>query len=221
MVLGFGLVPGASGGTILILASAQGWMSASAGNGFTADNDYVAGNCGAGDCYTGEFRNFFEFAIPNLDGPVLSAILMVDTRYEALRQSPSITYQVTSLDSSFGFSDLGTGTLYGSRTYNSFDQYRTDGIVLDAAAVDEIRQSQGGSFALGGRVTSFTAFGAGLPDQLIFGRSGGAQELLIVTGSAAPMLLSAAADPEPASAALLGSGALLLVLACFRRRRDR
>jgi hypothetical protein len=203
------------------MASAQGWMSASGGNGFYAANNYLAGNCGARDCYTGEFRNFFEFSIPALDGQLLSATLVLDTRYEALRQSPSITYQVTSLDQSFGFSDLGTGTPYGSRTYTASDQNRVDGIALDAAALDAIRYAQGGIFALGGRVTSSAAFGAGLPDQLIFGQTSAAQELVIVTGYSlmSPMLLTATATPEPLPTVLTAGGILLIVVRRFLGQR--
>jgi hypothetical protein len=207
---GLAIAPGATAATILLTATSQGWMTATANNGAYAANDYLAGNCGAGDCYTGEFRNFFEFGIPMLNGPVLSATLLLDTRYEAMSQSPSITYQVTAAPGGFGFSDLGAGTLYGSRTYTSADQYQVEGIDLDAAALAAIRQAAGGTFVLGGRVTSSVAFGADIPDQLIFGRTDAPQQLRIVTGYA-PMLLSQSAVPEAAPALLLAGGVLVMV----------
>jgi hypothetical protein len=220
--LGFGFVPCARAGSILLTATAQGWMTATANNGAYAANYYLAGNCGAGDCYTGEFRNFFQFGIPKLDGPVLAATLLLDTRYEAMNQFPSITYQVSSLVPGFGFSDLGTGTLYGSRTYTSADQYRVEGIALDSAALSAIRQAAGGSLTLGGRVTSSVAFGAAQRDQLIFGRADAPQQLEIVTGYA-PMLLSSSLTPvpEPTSALLLLAGLLLIILRRTKQSRDR
>jgi hypothetical protein len=217
--LGLALAPCAAASTVLLTATAQGWVTATRNNGAFADNSYLAGNCGAGDCYTGEFRNFFQFGIPKLDGLVLSATLLLDTRYEALRQSPSIAYQVTSAGPDLGFSDLGVGTLYGSRTYTAADQYQVEGIALDAAALAAIQEAAGGTFVLGGRVTSAALFSSTQPDQLVFGRSDAPQQLQIVTASAPMMLLSsqsAAPAPEPASAVLLGAGGLLVTL---RRRR--
>jgi hypothetical protein len=211
LALGSACAPAATAATILLTATGQGWMTATAGNGALPSNNYIAGNCGAGDCYTGEFRNFFEFGIPQLSGPVLSATLLLDTRYEAMSQSPSITYQVTSVPTDFLFSDLGGGTLYGSRTYTAGDQYQVTRIDLDAAALAGIRQAAGGTFILGGRVTSSVAFGPATPDQLIFGRSDAPQQLRIVTGYA-PAFFSPTAVPEPAPAALLAAGVLLVVL---------
>jgi hypothetical protein len=215
MAFGLVLARGAMGATILLTATGQGWMTATADNGVYADNYYVAGNCGAGDCYTGEFRNFFEFGIPKLSGPVLSATLLLDTRYEAMNQPPSITYQVTSVDTGFGFADLGVGTVYGARTYTAADQNQVEGIALDAAALAAIQQAAGSTFVLGGRVTSTVAFGAADPDQLIFGRTDAPQQLRIVTGNA-PMLLSEPSVPEPAPVVLLVAGLALIAVGRYR-----
>jgi hypothetical protein len=217
MILGLACVTCASGGTILLTATAEGWVTATANNGSYAANDYVTGNCGAGDCYTGEFRNFFEFGIPALNGPVLSATLLLDTGYPVLQQSGSIVYQVTSVAPAFGFDDLGAGTVYGSRTYTAANRNQVDGIVLDTAALADIQQAAGGTFTLGGRVTSSAAFGAAQPDQLIFGRTDSPQQLEIVVGSSRMLLDSAQTIPEPGPAALLGAGLLLVVVRRLRR----
>jgi hypothetical protein len=221
VALGLGIAPCAGAGTILLTATAQGWMTATFNNGAYAANSYVAGNCGAGDCYTGEFRNYFEFAIPKLDGLIVSATLLLDTSYEAMKQSPSITYEVTSVPGTFGFSDLGAGTVYGSRGYTAVDQYRVEGIALDAAALADLQKAAGGTFTVGGRVTSPVAFGSAQPDELIFGRTAAPQRLEIVTGFA-PMLLGAAAPvsavPEPTPALLMLGGVLLIILARFKPR---
>ncbi len=212
VVLGFLLVPCAHAGTILLTATAQGWMTATMNDGAYAANNYMAGNCGAGDCYTGEFRNFFQFAIPALNAPIVSATLLLGTSYEALQQSTSITYQVTSVGPDFGFSDLGTGTVYGSRTYTSADGYLVEGITLDANALQDLLQAAGGTFTVGGRVNSSVSFGASQPDELIFGRTTSPQQLRIVTGSSLTMLSQPAPAPEPAPALLLIAGGVLLLL---------
>ncbi len=221
-VVALALSPSAGAGTVFTTAIGEGWMTATSSNGDLAANNYVAGNCGAGDCYTGEFRNFFQFQIPALSGPVLSATLLLDASYASLQQSQSITYQVTSVPGEFSFADLGAGTLYGSRTYTASDQYRTEGIALDASALAAIQAAAGGTFAVGGRVTS-AGFDAALPDQLLFGRTGGPQELEIVTGTTAlfrtQSLNDIASVPEPEPVILLAAGGLLLVVGSVRRRR--
>lgn len=212
LALGFLIAPCAHAGTILLTATAQGWMTATMNDGAYAANNYLAGNCGAGDCYTGEFRNFFQFEIPALNGPILSATLLLGTSYEALQQSASVSYQVTSVGPDFGFSDLGTGTVYGSRTYTSSDQYQVEGIALDADALADLLQAAGGTFTLGGRVTSSVGFGAAQPDELIFGRTNAPQQLRIVTGYSPMLLTETASVPEPAAAELLIAGGVLLLL---------
>jgi len=63
--------------TVTLVATSQGFIDQ---NGNAAGgNNYLAGNCGTGDCGVGEFRNFFAFAIPLLSGPVVSASLVLDT----------------------------------------------------------------------------------------------------------------------------------------------
>lgn len=217
----FATAPPAAAGTILLSATAQGWMTATANNGFLPGNNYVAGNCGSGDCYTGEFRNFFRFDLPVLDSPVLAATLLLDTSSEALLQGSSLTYQVTSAPGNFTFADLGTGTRYGSRVYTAADQYQATGILLDVAALADLQAASGGAFLVGGRVSSPTAFGSAQPDQLIFGHTGAPQQLEIVTGTVprlSRMLLGdSAAVPEPRPAVLLLAGVVLIALGRVRR----
>ena len=219
MTLGFLFSPGARAGTIFLTTTAEGWMTATGNNGAYAANNFVAGNCGAWDCYTGEFRNFFQFAIPALDGPVLSATLLLDTAFVALKQSSPITYQVTSVGPDFGFSDLGTGTVYGSRTYTSSDRNRVEGITLDAAALADLLQAAGGgTFTLGGRVTSSVVFGPTRRDELLFGYTDTPQELEIVTGHSTTVQAQTSPVPEPAPAALSAVGVLLIALSRVKAR---
>ena len=76
------------GGTITLTDDARGWVTpnppppvnggttgdAPPNNGTAADNNYSAGGSQGG----GIFRNWFEFAIPSLDGPLLAATISLD-----------------------------------------------------------------------------------------------------------------------------------------------
>jgi hypothetical protein len=119
--------------TFVLSAVAQGWiLQSGTGNGTSATNNYFAGNCSQQSCITpGEVRNFFEFNIPVLNGPIVSASLVLFTGTNdgtrtlgvgiTLSQDPTgLVYQVTSW-SSLTFANLGTGTVYGSRTYTVAD----------------------------------------------------------------------------------------------------
>jgi hypothetical protein len=206
VLMGAGL---ASATTITLSATGQGWINngSHGSNGNTSTNNYIMGNCGVGDCAAGEFRNFFQFSIPSLSGTIISADLVLYTYVTVLDQSPSLTYQVTSLPADFGFNDLGTGTVYGTRIYTGADANLFESIALNADALHDIAAAAGGTFGLGGRVTSETTFDASAPDQEVFGGSRGSQELVINVSSV----------PEPASLLLFCSG--VLGLAVWRRRR--
>jgi hypothetical protein len=222
--------PAGTASTILVTALGQGWMTSSSSNGDSPSNNFIAGNCGAGDCYAGEFRNFFQFAVPTLDGPVISAALVLDTGYVALGQAPDAVYQVTSVPDLFGFNDLGTGTVYGSQAYTGSNQNMGESIALNSAALAAIQAAAGAVFQVGGRISSAADFGSGQPDELVFGRTDAAQELEIVTASgstpaplAGPEMLldSLSTDPsapEPATGVLVG---VVLVAGGLTLRRIR
>ena len=173
-----------SADTISLSATGQGWRTLGP---FTPQpnndpsNNYVVGNCGYdpppgnSGCNSGEFRNFFQFSIPSFSGTLVSADLVLYPLDIELLQSPSLTYQVTSLPGSFVFGDLGTGTFYGSRTYTSADALGPAlAISLDADALNAIMAAAGGAFGVGGRVTSATLFGNTELNQVAFSHSGGA-----------------------------------------------
>lgn len=197
--------------TISVHASTQGWVNQNGFNDPTNSNTLV-GNCGAGDCNTGEFRNFFNFNIPVITDNVASVTLQFFGGLESFSQSGTITYTVTSTPA-FDFSDLGNGTVYGSFTESSpnpgFRAGLPFSISLNQAAISAIGTG-GGVFEISGRVTSPVNFGAAQPDQFIL--AGQAQPSLIIETSAG------AAVPEPASWALM-IGGFGLAGAALRRRR--
>jgi hypothetical protein len=198
-------------GTVALKTTGQGWINNGGDNGNSPTNNYLAGNCGSRDCGAGEFRDFFQFDIPILSAPVISAELLLDTGHTRLAQSPSLNYQLTSLPGAFGFDDLGTGTVYATRTYTSLDASQVESIELNAAALGDIVAAAGGTFGVGGRVISATTFGPTVPSQDIFGLTGGAQILVINLRDV----------PEPGSLLLLGSALGGLAVCRWRACRPR
>jgi len=197
----------ASAATLFLTDSARGNITAGAvTNGTAATNNYLVGFC-ALTCAPGnqniEFRNWFQFSIPTLGAPVMAVHLIIDTG-NVNTPDAFETYQLTSIPSSFVYSDLGTGTVYGSRSYTNGDAGSTGvDIQLNAAAVAAI--VSGATFGIGGRITTLT----GTPGtaELVFG----------FTGSLSNVQLEIITTPEPDAYGLVGTG--LAVLWFLRRRR--
>ncbi len=187
-------------------ATGRGWInSRGRDNGTSMYNNYIAGGC----CPGHEFRNFFFFQ-PTFTGTVTAARLLLDAAvYES--PDPTETYQVTSLGASFGFSDLGTGTLYGSLVLGPGDPFRTVGIPLNTAAIAAIVSGQ--TFRVGGRLTTYS--GQTSQDEAVFWGSGFREQTRL------ELTLSDTAIPEPSSFALAGLGLLGLGLWSRRRMRAR
>jgi len=202
VVLGMMCAP-AHAGSFLINATERGWIqTGGSGNGTSSINNYLDG--WRGDLNT-ESRDFFIFAVPALDGPVISATLILDT---ATFGSPdaSETYQVTSLPGGFTFADLGTGTLFGSRAYTSADSGNSASISLNAAGIAAIASNT--NFGVGGRITTLSDTNGVNEWLFAFSTSTNLTQLQINTSSTVP---------EPATVGLMLAG--LAGIVAMRHRR--
>jgi hypothetical protein len=190
-----------------------------------AAENYFVGSEPEGRPFGGEFRNYFSFQLPDFTGDATSATILIPTGQTTLFQSPTIDYTLTSLSVPLSltqgvanptvFNALGTGTVFGSETYTDSTS-GTVAITLDAAALAAIDSSRGGTITLGGRVTSPIAFGPNVPDQSLFGSTGGIgpQVHLVFTNSAPTQ----APEIDP-SGWVAGLTLLLGTVAVLRGRR--
>jgi hypothetical protein len=197
-----GLSTSAHGSVITLDDTARGWYTdSSTNNVFTFDSsaqNYFAGFCSADGCgAAGEHRNFFTFNIPKLDGQVSSAVLTVSTGSTSFAQSPTARYQLTSIPTNFGFSDIGTGTAYGALTYSDSDTDWERSIELNAPALAAI--SSNTTFSLGGRITTLSP--EGQADEYLFGATGSPYEVAQLT-----IVTAASVVPEPSVSLLSGIG---------------
>src|SRR5262249_7059508 len=140
------------------------------------EKDYLLGNCPIGSCATfeaGEFRDFFGFAIPDIDGVITSVEFVISTETIKLSQAPSLTALFTSLDSTDSFAALGTGTPYGSVSFGASDAFSVESFALNQNAINAILTHQGSNLLVGARDISDTLFGPDFPNQFVFAHTGG------------------------------------------------
>lgn len=208
--------------------SDSGWYDST---GFHVDvnNNYIVGFQGtylaSGPPIT--FNDFFVFDLSTVSGPITSAVLSVFNPACSIvcgyqSQSRTETYTVFDVSTPIGtleanhtgvgsalapaiFNDLGSGTIFGSRTVSAADNGTMVDIVLNHDAIVAINANLGGRIAFGGSLTSL--FNNLSPPEEMFaagGNSPGDQRLLFLN-------LAPASVPEPRSVLLLGTVALGLL----------
>ena len=209
------LAENAHASVLVVNDATRGWVTPSTDSGLgLAGNNYRAGFCPGppGGCMGGpaEFRDFFTFAIPQLDGPVISAVLTLSTAGVSTVDSASMSYQITSIPSVFAFTDLGTGTVYGSRVYTQADGASNpsnpagtnQSITLDAAGIAAILSNT--TFGIGGRITTL---GSSPTSEFIFDSSGSG---VCPTCIAELQITTATTVPEPGTYGLFAAGCAAL-----------
>lgn len=165
-----------------------------------------------------EFRSFFVFDLSAVTDTVVSASLRVfnplngyispDTSeiFSVFDVSTSITSLTDGSGGVSAFSDLGTGSLYGSATINKTDTGTIIDITLNSDALVAIN-SASGLFALGGTLTSIS----GGSDQVVFSSTsdvGLTRELQLTT------------VPVPAAIWLFGTGLIGLIGVARRKKHN-
>lgn len=210
--LSFLVVLSAFGGTITLTDDARGWVTpnpsqsgggggtglAPPNNGTAADNNYVAGGSLGG----GMFRDWFEFAIPSLSGPLLSATISLNQPLlpsaEGIPPSslghsgPQTTYTMYGLPATpTDFASFMPQALYGSAVLGAATNGTTVDISLNSAALQDIGAAAGGEFLLGGIDSGEIGFDLqgcnGCGQNFDFAATGGTQVTLTLdTADAAP-----------------------------------
>lgn len=169
-----------------------------------------------------ERRSFFVFDLSAVSGTVTAATLRLfnplvsPTLPGYVSPDPSETleiYDVTipaalvtgAAAGVGGFSDLGSGTLYGSRAVSAADNGTVVEIVLNASAVAAI-DSGSGLFLLGGALSTLS----GTESQYVFGFS----KVSFVPEDVRQLVLEVREEtpvPEPSTVGLTSLGALALL----------
>ncbi|PNJ93931.1 hypothetical protein CEP13_11520, partial [Cylindrospermopsis raciborskii C03] len=188
--------------TITLNATDTGWYD-STGYHEPSHINYGVGDSNSSDAKL--YRNWFSFNLPTLNAPIVSAQLKLKTfDYESLHTNE--TYELREVTTSIPiliaggngktaiYTDLGDGTVYGSRVYTNADDNLHRTIDLNGAAISALTAKSGQAFALGGLVTSLDGIDN---TELVFGLSNpvsGDVQLILNMGSALPVITVAATD---------------------------
>jgi len=165
----------------------------------------------AGQTFTSAILHLYNpkagdpFASPTFGGYCCSADAF--ETYELHNVSTSAAALLGGSAGSAGFFDLGDGTVYGSYNATTADNGRFIDITLNAAGLADLNAAVGGTFLLGGIVSTI----ASGPSQTIFGFTN-ANNM-----ADSQLLLSTAAVPEPGTYLLMFAGLGLLLVTARKR----
>jgi len=156
-------------GSTVVQAELTGWYDLT-GSHSAGNPDYIVGNCSIGTCGgAGAYNDFFTFDLSNVSGPITSAVLSAGNPSIGYSGASSATYSlydvttaVATVESSNSgataiYNDLGSGVFYGSVGVGPFDNGANVVVTLDANALAALTAAEGGKFAIGGTLGTYTA----------------------------------------------------------------
>jgi hypothetical protein len=168
-------VTGAIESTVSLAAFDSGWYD-STGFHSSANDNYLVGFFDPN-----EYRNFFVFDRSTIEGTILSATFSAfnpTSGFSSLDASETyslfdVTTPIAALRAGGSgqfatFADLGTGTVFGSRSISNANQGQSVDVTLNASALAALNATSG-HYAIGGALTSID----GIDPQYLFGFTNG------------------------------------------------
>ena len=155
------------GGTQTLAASFTGWWDS------TGSHDAGNSNYGVGDANSSpDHHDFFVFDLSGIEGTITGAQLSIgNTANGYMAGIPAgistlamfdVSTSIEALEATNSgqvgiFTDLGSGTLFASRTVSAADNGTQVLITLNASALAALNAAEGQEFAIGGALESSTA----------------------------------------------------------------
>jgi hypothetical protein len=214
---------------VIVSWSDSGWYNST---GFHVDvnNNYIVGFQGETVFPSGlpiTYNDFFVFDLSTVTGPITSAFLSLfnpacpTCGYQSMSSTETFTVfdvstPISELEATHGattplapeiFNDLGSGTIFGSRTVSAADNGTMVNITLNSDAIAAINANLGGMIAFGGSLTSLFD---SAPPEVMFASGGN------IPSDQRLLILNPVQAPEPSTLLLLGIG-LTVLLACGTR----
>jgi hypothetical protein len=215
-----------------VVSYERGWYE-STGVHLVGNDNYFAGR--QDETPFDEKRNFFVFDLSGFSSitsatlellvgptPPFDSIISIGgtETYTLFDFGGSISDLTGGTGGVLAYTDLGTGTSYGSIVVtDGADEGTVISITLNAAGIAAANAAAGGDFAIGGAITSLLAAPPPWADEYVFGFTGSGDPSdgntrLIVEGTPAN-----AAVPEPASLVVFGTLFSVGAIAARRKRK--
>jgi hypothetical protein len=198
-----GRIPGTTNNAVVntvdstINAIDSGWIQANGTHTATNNNYFV----GFSTFFVNtEYRNYFTFALPAATPTIASGELrLLNTAFGYNSPDPTETYTLYDVSATPAeldttrpvgdptgmdiHGDLGSGTVYGTRTVSPTDNGATVAIPLNAAAIAAINAAIGSSISIGGAITTLAP---GITQTMFGGTSGALGTVQLVLQSVSP-----------------------------------